>query len=221
MKFVLSLFLFLLATGIHAQDIICVSPFHLKNVKFGSSIHGILRKNDLSKDTVILVLNQKIVQGLQSKFPETEFVIADSAFLKILADSAKLREMRTSSSLDVINGVAGSINTPANKKSPTAYYDGLNMNAGGVLFSKAVMQNKNAKFFVVLTEFEAATDFIIHFELYDKYFTKLYGDKFVRPSYSSGKMYFSTFLYYFDTYLKSFNEELVKKIKVANTIINP
>ena len=219
MKFIPTLFLFLFTICTDAQDVICLSPFHAKNTKTGANINGIFRKNNLDKDTLMDIINNRVIQNLKSSMPEIELVIADTTYLKMLHDSSGLEQMATTTSLDVVNGVAGS--RSSSKKGTISKYDGQNLNQGGVLFSKAYMQSRQAKYFIVLNRFEGGTDFQIHFELYDKYFTKLYGDKFVKASNCSGKMYFSTFIYYLDNYLKSFNNELVKKVKLANTIVNP
>jgi hypothetical protein len=218
MKITLILFLLLTTFGGWAQDVINMAPLQIHQVKPGSSVKGLMKKNHISRDTMVIIVNQRIIAGLKAKFPETEFILADSAFFKLLSDSSELRQLLTTSHLDVVNGVAGFQRTKARMKGGPTYYNGRNFTPGGVALAQDIMMKSQAKYFVLLNRFEADTDFEIHFELYDKNFTKLYGDTFKRPAYASRNMYFSTFLYYFDKFVTAFDEELVSKVKLANTI---
>jgi len=221
MRFAFTLLIILSCLTIQAQDVIYLSPFHLENTKTGSTVKSILRKHDLNKDTLLIVINQRIIQGLKSLMPEAEFLIADSTYLQMLADSSELAQIQTNSSLDVVDGVAGYIRTSTMIKEGPVYYAGQNMNTGGIGISQNMMHEKHAKYFIVLNKIEIGTNFEIHFEMYDKYFNRIYGDKFVRPSKCSGKMYFSAFSYYLSKFVQTFNEELVKKIKKADMIVYP
>ena len=218
MRLLVSLLLVLSCLSLQAQDVISVVPFHHGNVKPGSTIKKALKKNKVSRDTLVTVLNNKILTGLKSLLPETIFVIPDTSFLKMLNDSSESKKMEYTSSLDVMNGVAGFLRTAEMTKNGPVYYTGLNSNPSGVAAAQTELHNQHAKYFLVLNKFQAGINFELHYELYDQNFNRIYGDKFVRVSHTSGKMYFSAMAYYFDQFVKAFNEELVRKIKKADTI---
>jgi hypothetical protein len=218
MKITVVIFLVLAAFGSWAQDVINLSPVQTENLKPGGCVRHLLKQNHVTRDSLVTLMSQKILRDLKTRLPDAEFILVDSTFLKLLADSSVLKQSQTTSNLDVINGVAGSMYSKTQKKDKAKYYDGRNFTAGGIALGQEMMLQKQIKYFVLLNKFEADADFEIHFELYDSSFTKIYGNKFARPQSLSRNMFFSTFLYYLDHFLESFDEELLNKIKKANAI---
>jgi len=210
MRFTLFLFLFVLGIifNSRAQRVIYFSPFQNDDIHFNATVKKVLRKNNITKDSLMEIINRKIVDGLNNN---DRIVFADSTFYKSLADSSKLTRLLTTTHIKAMAGKKD-LNRLKVHLLRSPFYSGRVFTEGGNETMRQVVEKSKADYLVLLNDMKICHSFIIQYEVYDKNFNRVYGDIFQMKNSFTRDMYLSAFFFQFDRFMNSFDEHLRKII---------
>lgn len=214
-KFLRVLLFLLVPVSLLAQQpkVLLITPFSVSQLEY-RPVRKILKKNNVTVDSLINHINTKYISSLTHLMSETEVMMADTHLIHLLNDSSEIEEMFTSSHLEKINEAKGfkKLQRFNQNENDVRYYGRHVRESVKYIVQQELIKNK-VDYFVVLNKIaltgNSKTGFAVHFEIYDQQLNRVYGNKFYQFMSTSNKMYFSTFLYYLDYSLEGFVKRLV------------
>ncbi|MDQ3050642.1 MAG: hypothetical protein M3Q95_07125 [Bacteroidota bacterium] len=185
-----------------------MSEFHPEKFHPAASLKYLIKRNLVTKDSLIQWMNFTIENKLKLITPGAVLIVTDSMFYKLLSDSTMVRQMLTTNHIKAVQGKESLEKIAVRLNSGPTFYNGIIFNEGGILAAQELMRTTGADYFLILGKVRGKSKFSIEYELYDRNFVKLAGNKYEKQLNISRTMYWNTFLFYMDKFAEAFCREL-------------
>lgn len=211
-------------TNVAAQHttVLVSMPVQLNQVETSGKVRRLLKNSGLTADSMMIKLNQTIQAHFNHKINDYRLVNSSDVLLKTMLDSSEIIKMLPSSHLEKLAATKGFKKLQiSNHNSGRIHYQGRHFFPIAIEAGKADLLKNNAVYFILLNKidikYSGNSGFVIHYEIYDSTFNRVYGDRFDHFLKLSGDMYFSTFMFYLNYCLENFSTELSSNLnKIQN-----
>ncbi len=204
--------------GLYSQEpkVILINHLQKEFLKTRGAVNRLLKKNDVSEDSLLNYLNIKSHEWMKHLFPGTNVLIVDTGLMHQVDTSSSVEEMFTSSHMEKIVAAKGFRKLQRyNQNESAVKFSGRQLNEESKTAVQMEMVKQGANYLIFLNKVDLSdlgkTGFSIHFEIYDRNLIRIYV-KYVHFLRVSGNMYYSTFLFYLDYCLEGFNKNLAKLV---------
>ncbi len=209
MKFRLILFLILSHVSSNGQ-IVLVTEFRAEQLDASGKLNRLLKQHSVTRDSLLDWINTTLASDLIAYVPGLVVKVADTSFYQLLSDSVTVKQMLTSSHIKAVEGKDPITKIGVRLNDGPTFYNGNIFTPGGIIVARELMLSAGADYFLIPGKIKARSKFSIEYEVYDKNFVKLAGNKFESKMNLSGNMYWKTFTYYLDQTIQAFSREVMR-----------
>jgi len=198
--------------------VIVTLPIHKSQVDISGKVKRMLHNNGIMEDSMIVHLNTKFTSAISRLMPGVRLVFCDSMILRQMLDSSSATEMFTTTHLRKVSDATGFKKIKTNNNNGVEKrYTGRSFNPYAISMGKKEMDNQKAIKFIMINRIEikysGSSGFVVHYELYDKDFNRIYGDRYDHFLNISRDMYYSTFTYYLNYCVEDLCTKLSLQVK--------
>jgi len=201
-------------------EIVLYFPIQSKHIKIGAATRKLLKNNTVDKDSLTRFINSTLLNILDKEFEEEIIVLNDSLILHSVDTGTVLKRIFTSDHLEKIQSSKGFVQVSHyNNNTPDVRFTGRMFPQEISSMIQTELLSRNTKYLILINEVEikdGINGFIIHYEIYNKSFTRIYGNKYIHFMDVGKKMYYSTFVFYLKYCFEGFNKQLNSVLKKVN-----
>lgn len=209
MTFRLILFLILFHVSSYGQ-VVLVTEFRAEHLHASGTLNRLLKQNSVTRDSLLDWINNTLARNLIASVPGLMVKVADTSFYQLLSDSVSVKQMLTTSHIKAVEGMDPITKIGVRINDGPTFYTGKIFTPGGIIVARELMTSAGADYFLIPGKVKARSKFSIEYEVYDRNFVKLAGNKFERKMTLSGNMYWKTFTYYLEQTIQAFSKEVMR-----------
>ncbi len=210
--FLLVLFTRLLSA--QSQESLLFFPIQEGHLKTRASARKILSQQGISFDSLLQSINARIAENLAKQLPGINITVMDTGTIKSVFDSSRISQEFTSAYAKKVASAKGikrviMFNRPGFK----VRYGSRILAVAGTLKLQQELLNRNGAYYLflnktILRNSNKSKGFTLHFELYDKNFQLISGDKYYHFLDLEPDLFYSAFNYYLDNCIRGFSGKL-------------